>query len=100
MIWVPEHYDIESNEKADKYTAFGSFLDETMTCKDVLTPLVVVANKIDDWALRKITSRWSAIETCAISRTLWLLRSHIRTHVLLPFDRVLIRFLAGIIIGH
>lgn len=35
----------------------GLSLDDTMVRNDVLSPLVVVANKIDDWALKKVTIR-------------------------------------------
>lgn len=39
-----------------------SSLYETITCNDVLTPLVLQDNKIDDWALQKITTRFSTID--------------------------------------
>lgn len=38
-----------------------------MTCNEVLTPLVVAASGIDDWALGEIATK--------ISKMIWLLRS-------------------------
>lgn len=41
LIWVPGLQSIRGNEKADECAVGGSFLDKTMACNDILTPLVV-----------------------------------------------------------
>lgn len=43
----------DGNETAYEYAAIGSCLDETMTCNEVQTPLIVVTDKIND---REITT--------------------------------------------
>lgn len=63
-----------------------------MACNDDLTPLVIVVNYIDDWALDEIKTRWSAINSCRILRMLWPRK---KIEILLSFDKVLIRFLEG-----
>lgn len=40
----------------------GLYLKETMAHNEVPTPLIVMANKTDYWALKKITSSWPAID--------------------------------------
>ncbi len=42
--------------KADECVRIGLHLDETMTCDEVRTPLVVA--KIDDWPLRNLTTKY------------------------------------------
>ena len=70
-------------------------MDEATACNDIMTPPVVMANKIDDWALHEF-----AISTCRISRTLWPLRLRKRTQTLLSLVRVSIRLLIVVITGH
>lgn len=53
LLWVPRHQVIQGNKKTDQFAVNGLFLDEA--CNNVLTPLVVVTNNIDDWELNKIT---------------------------------------------
>lgn len=62
MIWVPGHHGVEGNEKDEECPVIGSSLNETMACNDVLTPLDVVSNKIDDWALMKVITRCFTID--------------------------------------
>lgn len=50
------------------------FLDDGIKHNDVQVSLIVVAYKIDDWALKK-TTRWSIIIICGISMMLWLFLS-------------------------
>ena len=64
MVWVPGHQGITGNEKADECAVRGLSLDEATACNDFMTPPVVVANKIDDWALHEFATRWSTINTC------------------------------------
>lgn len=66
-----------------------------MTCNEVLTSLVVVANEIDDLEFGEIKNRWSENDTCRISRTLGPLRN--RTPTLWPFVRISIKLLKGVI---
>lgn len=46
MGLIPEHQGIDANEKIDKIVTNGWVLDETMAFIDILTPLIVVTNKI------------------------------------------------------
>lgn len=48
-------HGIGANGKANECGVVGSSVDKTMACTDVLTPLVVVTNRIDDCTLRKVT---------------------------------------------
>lgn len=64
-------HTIDGNKKDDECAIVGSYLDETMTYNEIHTPKIVVANKIDNCALREITSRCSTIDTCKISRMHW-----------------------------
>lgn len=41
----------------------GLSIYKTMACNNMLTHLIVVTNKIDDRAVEKVTTRWSAIDT-------------------------------------
>lgn len=61
LIWVTGYFGIEGNEKTAECAAVTSFLDET---NEVLAPLV------DDWALKKVATRWSVIDFLRISVTL------------------------------
>lgn len=56
-----------------------------MICNDFQAPLVT--NKIDDSALMEITNRCSTMESCRISRNLWLYRSQERYNNLQSFDK-------------
>ena len=47
LVWVPVHQGIRGNEKADKCAVRGLSLEKATACNDVLTSLVVVANKTD-----------------------------------------------------
>lgn len=51
----------------------GLFLKKN--CKDVITSLVIMANTIDDWPLRKYSTRWVVIRTWRISKMLFAYRS-------------------------
>lgn len=79
------HHAIEDTKKADECVVIVSSLDETMASSDVLTPLVVMDNKIDDWTLRVVTARWFAIDTYIISTTIYSFRSRGRTQTSLSF---------------
>ena len=72
----------------DECAVRASSLDEAKACNDVLTSLVVLVNKIDDWAFDKIETRLSTINTCRIPRMIWPLRLRKRTQILLSLDRV------------
>lgn len=49
-------------KKPDKYTVIErKFLDETMASNDVQKFVVAVSKSNDNWALREITTKWSAI---------------------------------------
>lgn len=68
LVGLLNHYQIvltwvEGNEETYKCATIGSFLYKTMACNDVLTLLVLMANKIDDLTIRKVT-----IHTCRISK--------------------------------
>lgn len=41
-------------QKVHECAVSGLFLNEAMVCKDVLTLLVIVGNKISDWHLVKL----------------------------------------------
>lgn len=56
-------FRIQGNEKAHKNATSGRYLDERIAFNDILTPLVVLANKIYDQEISKITT----IQYCAIS---------------------------------
>lgn len=47
FIYIPGHQDIKGNEKDNEYVVKESSLGKIMACNDVLTPLAVVANKVD-----------------------------------------------------
>ena len=89
LVWVAGHQVIKVNEKADEFVVRELSLVEATACNNVLTPLVVVANKIVDCHLLKLQPR-----------TMWTLSLRKRTQTLLSLDRVLIRFLVGVITGH
>lgn len=72
--------------------AIGSSLDKIMTSNDVLTSLIVLASKINDWAHRKVTTKWSAND---IKYALGSKNSNSES-----FDRVSTRRLIDIIMGH
>lgn len=44
----------EINEKAVEHAVIGSTLDKIMACNDVQAPMVIMANKINDWAMQNI----------------------------------------------
>lgn len=71
----------------------GTSSPMTMSSNDVLTPLVIVANIINDWTLRKATTSYSVIDTFWISKTIWALWFQKRTQTLFYFDRLSISFL-------
>lgn len=50
LIWAPGHQGIEGNEKANDYAVSLSPLEEIMV-RNIQTPLVFVANKIDNLTL-------------------------------------------------
>lgn len=83
-------WDIMCN--IDECAINGSSLDEIMSCNEFRTPLVVVANKTDDWV---ITTRWSAIDFCIISRIFWLYCLWERTLNIMSADTVSIRLSLG-----
>lgn len=53
LIWVSGNQEMRGNENADECVVHELSLDEPMTCNDIFTPVVVVANAIDDWHLVK-----------------------------------------------
>ena len=95
LIWVLGHQGIRGNEEADECAVRGSSLYKAAASNYVLTPLVIVDNKIHDWVLDEIETRWSTIDTCRISRTLCTLRLHKKTKTLLFLDRLSIMLLVG-----
>lgn len=86
--------------QTSEYVAFGSSLDENKASNDIQTPLVVVANIIDNWIFEKFTIKWSAIFTCKILRALWSLRSRKITQTLFFFDKVSKILPLDVITGH
>lgn len=63
-----------------------------MSCKEFRTPLVFVANKTDNWV---ITTRWSAIDSCIVSKILWPYCLWERTLNIMSADKVSIRLSLG-----
>lgn len=57
LIWVPGLKGIEKTKRPINMHYVVSTLDEDMACNDLLTPLDAMANKIDDWALRIISTK-------------------------------------------
>lgn len=85
LIWVPRY---EEQQKA-----------RWMCC----TLIVFGRSHAMKWLLRQITfifrfgeiaSRWSVIDTCRTSKTLWSLRSRKKTQTSLSFDMISIRLLS------
>lgn len=62
----------------------------------IKSSFVVVATRNGDW--KKVTTRWSAVDTCRILRTLCPLTS--RRKELIPFDWISIRLLDGVITSY
>lgn len=63
LIWVTGYLGIEDNVKAEECAAVATFLDETNEDPALL---------VDDWALKKVATRWSVIDFLRISDTLCL----------------------------
>lgn len=53
LIWLSGNQGIRGNENADECAVHELSLDEPMTCIDILTPVVIVADAIDVWHLVK-----------------------------------------------
>lgn len=69
-----------------------------MAYNNFITPLLVRANKFNDWLLRKITIKCFA-KRRVLTRSFRLKISK-NTEALLSFDKVSIRLLVGLLIRH
>lgn len=64
LIWFPVQLGVKSNKKAEECAVRRWPLNEDMSCKEVLTPLLVAASGIEDLALDEIAAWWAAFDTC------------------------------------
>lgn len=76
-------------QRHDDCAVIGSS-DKTITSNDVLTALVVGANKIDDWELKKVTTSWSICQSTLVEYEghFDLIARERDTQILLSFDRL------------
>lgn len=58
LICVPGHQSMYDKENADECTINESYLYVSMPFNEVLNSLIFVANRIDDWAFREITTNF------------------------------------------
>ncbi|XP_055840568.1 uncharacterized protein LOC129908227 [Episyrphus balteatus] len=100
LRWVPGHRDIQGNERADELAKTGSRLDPCQTVPWVLMPMEHEKSRIKQSFLNSANDRWSALETCRVSRNLWPTISKNKTETILKLSRPQLSLLIGILTGH
>lgn len=75
----------------------GNPANDFSMCRIISNSFGYYEQKIDDWRLRNVTTRFLQSKSVVLVRTLWPRRSQKRTQTLLSFDRVSIRFLVDVI---